>query len=638
MSTQLVSIPIDQRASAAAWAAAFDQLAKPWCSAYEVLARRWGVSVSTVRRKHEDYRAQGIAGLVDARRSPGSRAGITEEFVTYWKTLTERNQRSSKAAYRVFLADWSAGREIPGIDGDQDRTRPPEGCSYENLMRMLDKWGLLVARRGLATAMVLRGPQTLSTREGGWVMRHLMIDDQWHDNFVVDRGDIVRVLEMGALDYFSAKRVAWGTKTRTLREDGKWDHLKESATRMLLAHVLHNIGYSPRGTEIVAEHGTAAVPEYVKRILHDYQLSDLITVRESGIVGKEQALAHQAGVGKGNFRFKASLESQHNLIRNELAALPGQTGLSPERRPEQTHGVLQEAEIVLKVARQLARSHPERLEWLMLPLLEYRSQFEPLLAQVYRVINDRTEHELEGWERCGHMQIQYRLSPTAEQWLGPGEFLALPEASRQMLQQVVVEDSRYFRLQRMSPAAVFARADRELLRIPDYLVAEILGRDLAREQACDEFCFEFEDVAVAPEAVRYRSLIVDAQGREQVLRPDKYMVFVNPFCPSALFVHDAKGVYLGKAERVVRASRGDYDATVEQWRRNAHQLKVVTDPYRARHTQEVREASIRAKRNALVADTTRPLTGTERVQARAQDGAARLAERALEAMENPYEE
>jgi len=207
-----------------------------------------------------------------------------------------------------------------------------------------------------------------------------------------------------------------------------------------------------------------------------------------------------------------------------------------------------------------------------------------------------------------------------------------------MLQQVVVEDARYFRLQRMSPTEVFAKGERELKRIPDYLVAEILGRDLAKEQACDEFCFEFEDVEVCPEPMRFRSLVTDAQGREVVLRPDKYQVFVNPFASGSLFVHDARGVYLGRADRLIRTTRGDYDGVVDQWKRNAHQLKAVMDPYKARHTQEVREASNRARNNALVADTTRPLTAEEKVQARAMDGAARLAERALEAMTNPYGE
>ena len=44
-----------------------------------------------------------------------------------------------------------------------------------------------------------------------------------------------------------------------------------------------------------------------------------------------------AGRGKGNFRFKAALESSGNRIHNDLAdqaLIPGQTGMDVDRRPE----------------------------------------------------------------------------------------------------------------------------------------------------------------------------------------------------------------------------------------------------------------------------------------------------------------
>jgi hypothetical protein len=70
-----------------------------------------------------------------------------------------------------------------------------------------------------------------------------------------------------------------------------------------------DVGYSPRGTMLMLEHGTAALREDVERILYDAS-GGLIRCDRQPIEGKQQALTqYWGGTEGGNFRAKASLES-----------------------------------------------------------------------------------------------------------------------------------------------------------------------------------------------------------------------------------------------------------------------------------------------------------------------------------------
>src|ERR1700677_4418426 len=216
-------------------------------------------------------------------------------------------------------------------------------------MRYLpSKFELAAERRGQNYAIGKCGPQIFTTRVGLHYMSHLMLDDVWHDNFVVfQRQGICRVVELDVLEVFSGALAFWGCKPRLKREDGTFDQSLAKYVPLALAGIFSREGYSPRGTELLLEHGTAAAPERVKKLLSD-ATGKLITARESGITGEEQAVIGWRGQGKGNSRFKALLETHHSLKHNELANLQGQTGLSRETRPEFTHGILEDDDDLLK--------------------------------------------------------------------------------------------------------------------------------------------------------------------------------------------------------------------------------------------------------------------------------------------------
>jgi len=452
-------------------------------------------------------------------------------------------------------------------------------------------------RVGLGSARAKHGPKTFTTRVGLWPMSHLMIDDLWHDNYVIYRGTPCRVLEFDAIDVLSACKIGWGTKPRLPREDGSHEGLPEKFVRMLLAQIFHQFGFAPRGTIILAEHGTAAVPEFIKRILHD-RTGGLIQVRESGMTGKEQAVAGMAqGRGGGNPRFKSSLESLRNLIHNELGALAAQTGSNARlNKPERLDGELKHAQDLLKAVAVLAERNPDRAAMIQLSVLQYHSQFLPLLADVYETINQRDWHELEGWYECGFVVPQLN---DAGQWVCPETLLP---AKREALLALARVDKGYSREQRLSPREVFNRGMGGLTKLPSFVVSEMLGPDFAREVKCANSYFEFEDdeLAAPREVLRYESRILTPDGSEQELPSDSYQVFVNPFDLAQLFVHDAKGRHLGIARRVVPDCKADLTAIQRQFGRNNQRLADLLKPLRERHADTTRTAAQRAAHNAAV--------------------------------------
>ena len=613
--SSLSGLPVDVRTDAYQWNDALNDVSKPIGKALMVLAKRFGVNYATARRKYDDWKDYGIRGLVNCAKAGLKReaflAGLEDgasdamfrnrEFRGYVKALAEKYQRKSRPAHREFCRQWKGGKPIPGLDASLPRTEIPPGCGEDNFYRRVkDCVALEAMRSGLGKAVAKYGPKIFTTRAELWYGSHLMIDDLWHDNFVVFARQIVRVLELDALDVFSGNLETFGCKPRIRRTDGTFENLKEDYARLVVANVLFHRGFSPRGTEILAEHGTAAISERVARILHD-ATKGLIRLRESGITGQEQAIIGWSGQGKGNPRFKAALESLRNLKHNELAAIPAQTGKDRDSRPEYTHGQLVQCSNEIKVLEMLARKHPARAADFRLKLWDYHAQFLPMLMAVYQAINDRDWHDLEGWHKANNVQIQYRTTPTSDQWLTGAEFAALPEVSQQLLLSAAAADKRYIREHRMPPSEVARRDAGTLVKIPPFVVCDILGEDCARElKVAGAYFHEFQDRELDPEALLFESLIITPDGREEQLRDDKYQVFVNPFDLHQLFVCDARLRCLGIARRSVPINRADPEALKAAYGRRSHRLAQLTKPLLERHAEAVREETKRMAHNSAL--------------------------------------
>jgi hypothetical protein len=618
----LGTLPPEVRSEAEQWRDALLAVVKPIQKSLELVARRFGVSIKTARRKYDEFRHSGfdIRVLVNKAKVPEAESAITPEFVGFMKLLVEQNQRKTSPALRRFKKLWRAGATIPGMDNSLPRHQLPAGFSDDNIRRAVrDAFAAAAARRGLGYAVAKYGPQILTTRANLWYGSHLMIDDLWHDNFVVygtkKKHQLVRVLELDALDVFSGYLEDFGCKPRLQREDGSFDNLKEKYARLLVAKVFFQRGFSERGSTILAEHGTAAVSERVARILHD-RSGGKIRLRESGITGEEQAVIGWRGQGKGNPRFKAALESLRNLKHNELGFLPAQTGLDRDHRPEQTHGELVQASEELKVLAELMKKNPARASQFRLRLWDYHSQFTPFLIEAYRELNHRDWHSLEGWEKIlGNILIEYRTTPDAQQFLTNDQFLALPPVSQELLISAAANDPRYINRRRLSPADVKARDCRDLVKLPAWVVCEILADDFLFEDLKVEGAYfrEFRDQERLPdvadgETFLFESVITKPDGSQEQLRDDKYSGFISPFDLNQLFVCDVQKRCLGIAARVKRIDRTDDEALKRAFGHREHRIAELKKPILARHAESVRDETDRLRNNAAVIEDIEGIT------------------------------
>ncbi len=494
-------------------------------------------------------------------------AVLPEAFLQEWKRRCEANQRKCKPAHRALLAQWQRwwrGDRRAALPGYSECPPPgttgkhPDGWSYENLMRHAPPaYDLKAARVGRSAARAML-PLVYTTRADLWVGSHYMFDDLWHDHMVnvLDTAKTGRPLEFGAFDLYSACKFAWGMRVRVEGADGRMQGLKEDMMRMLVAKVLGQDGFSPRGTVLVVEHGTAAIREELEKLLHDLS-GGRITVTRSGMDGGGDALGIYAGRGRGNFRLKAAYESLHGLVHNEFADLPGQTGRNVELRPEALHGLLKHNDALVAAFAGLALERPDLAALLRMPLLEF-SQFLALTMDVYGRINQRVDHRIEGWGANVCCDLRNGV----------------------------------YHVRRLSPQEVWQRGRGALQRLAPEAVALILGPDLGEERHVRGPRFELMCKEVSPDPIIFNTVTVP---------PGKYRAVFNPFQPDRVFFFNARGGLVAEARRVFRISRLDPEALRRAMGEAAHTEAVALGPLRERGALALQQRLEDARHNAAVA-------------------------------------
>lgn len=532
-------------------------------------------SEGTIRKKFYAVKKAGWAALIDRRycgpsawnRRADTSTTLSAADKELVKTYCERYQRSSAAAIRALRGDWVKGI-VTTATAISPETGFPYGWTERNLLRHIPtRFELKNARIGRSAAASER-QLVYTTRANLWVGSHYLFDDIWHDHEinVLDQQKRGRALEFHALDLYSACKFAWGMRVRTEREDGTMEGLKESDMRFLLAHVLGSYGYSAQGTTLVVEHGTAAIRPDLERFLYE-ETGGLIKVARSGMEGAAAAAHQYAGRAKGNFRFKAALESLGNLIHNEMAALPGQTGKDRQHSPEQLHGLLKANDALLRA---IAYLPPERVEMLKWNLLSIQ-QFQVIASEIYQRINDRTEHDLEGWD------MHY------------------------------VPDLRRGGMRRKSPNEVWRPGSRQLTRLRPQAVASILLPDMGEERSVRRGMIETRNGEISGDVLRFDARML-ADG-------ERYHTILNPYAPDALWAFDAAGRFVAACPRITSVDRANIAAVQEACGRAAKAEAEALAPFRARHLKEAREKAANARHNASVVSGA-PITSEERAKAR----------------------
>jgi hypothetical protein len=543
-----------------------------------LIASRFNVSPKTAIKKFYRFKQYGIAGLID-RRAAGPNYWNVEEKIGLsigdretLKTFCEQNQRGNKAAIREMRRQWQRGTVTTDAPLDA-ATGFPRGWSEGNLARYApSEIELAAARQGRSGTDAHRS-LVYTTRRELYVGQYYLFDDIWHDHYcnLLATRQTGRPLEFHGLDLASAYKMCWGMRLRREVADEKnggtkMESLKVEDFRFLLASFLCTHGYNPRGTTLVVEHATTAIDERVEQMLA-LASCGAIKVERGGMVGAAVHAGQYAGRAKGNFRIKAALESLGNLIHNEFAALPGQTGKDRQHAPEQLHGLLKHNDALLWALSQIT---PERAQWLQWDLCTLQ-QFQLIAQEVYARINARTNHNLEGWD------------------------------------ERYVPDRYTGRMRRMSPAEVWTPGARHLRPIGPETAAMIIGKDGGKERPVRKGEIEVMSSELSGDPLRFDAHHLPPRAT--------YLCVLNPFDTKRLTLFDSKGGYVTTLNRIDVPSRDDMEALQRSTGRAEKALNEVLLPMRRRAMKKMRAKRDRALHNHLVTDTSRPFTPEEKLEA-----------------------
>lgn len=596
------------------------------------------LSAKTLMRLYADYRKRGWRALVVAYARKSDYITLPGAFLQFWKQLylDFKVDGSGKQAHRALLdrlAAWRAGdaqSAIPGFGAppqNQLGKEYPAGWSLPNLMRHRPpKMLTALVKKGRSEAKGEYGPLVRRTRRDLEPGEVIMFDDVWQDHDVMYPGSatVVRPLGLVALDVASGKQISWGMRPRLRNEAGTHTALKAFDMEMIVADVLCRFGVHPNGTTFVLENGTANVSRKTAEFLKARFNVDVI---RSGVDRMPAFLGAISGDFKGNSRFKAALESHHNLMHNALSFLPGYTGKN-RTPPEPTQGMKRAYAALIRQATKDGLPESVRNK-LGVGHVDWMTFFEVYGAVLERV-NARTDHDLEGWEK--HLVTEARFSENMP-W---GEFNS--EMFPPAVAEAILANPLTHRVRQLSPSEVWARGAGKLRRVSFAAMGELFCQPDKTDKAktldaralksvSSRHEFEIAPTADDPHEYIFSAEITTPDRRRIILEPgEKYKVLLNPFSGAdELCVYGLDGAYLGssfaKRERVPYTEDASLfpqlGAATKGFARLAHPANTLT--------QNIQEQTKLAAQNNAIA------LAAYREEQRAAEGASNAArERALE--------
>ena len=590
-------------------------------------AARIGQSHQTLYRHYYAWKERGLAGLLPKAKPEVKASGLPVEFVEWFRGEAENhNTDSIPQARRSMMQRLRRGEKIPGLGtwqalyavrfpgvpppqgvgreypGDNIEAIMPSGYSARNLLRCKSELVESTAARQGTFAASKYGPFVFTTRVGLKVGSVYFADDVWHNQNVNWMGGTkaMRPIELCFIDALSAHKFAWGARPRLWNpETQKHEIIKEHEFRFLLAYALcEAAGYRPDGTILWLERGTAAVDETMEKILGSLS-HGAITVKRAPLKDARQVCSIYRSVASGNPRFKAPLESHHNLAHTVLSGVVGQIGRNRDVCPEEIVGRDKTNELMLKIAAVLP---PELGGLLELPYLQWDEYME-CVAAAYDAMAWRTWHKLEGWEACKHFRREFCL-PTSSERIPLDAITDIQPDACEAMQTLLTAHPEYCRIRPMAPIEVWERNKNELRLLPKCAVPLILGPKNGVVRKCpQEAQLTFASRELGPVAHLYGRDYQDESGRERRLQAGtEYLFHINPFSPAReLFVSQPDGAYLGCVPRISVPCRIDQDAAMERIKQTRREWNAMAKRVSGRHlTQLAQQASAMARNTALV--------------------------------------
>lgn len=545
-------------------------------------AGRLKITKSTLYRKRQGFEAQGWRGLINGARASGRASReLPEEFIQFWQVLCADNQRKTAPAYRsLFFDHLIRGTMIPGYHGDWRRIwtdenrgfRIPEHCPYSpdrlvpigwsmrNLARYApDKFMLAASRIGMGHASQYL-PRIPTTRAGLRIGQFYVVDDMEHDvkvNFAGNR-KAYTPLELGALDLLTGHYASWGLKPIRELDNGEREHIRKHYMRALMVHLLCIVGYDPEGCTILGEHGTATLDaDTVKRI--NVFAQGKISFDAGGLQGAPIAKGLFDGRPRGNSRFKAALESHHNLKHNELAHLPGQKGKDWGSAPEDDYGRGKVNNALVKACIALEEARPDLINELSLPYMQF-DRFREFVSLAYDRIANRMDHHLEGFEEAGFTIQEYRMDPSMP-WLPMAQLKELPGPARSAVELVINSNpEKLVNCRYMSPAEAWKQNEGNLTRLSLAAAPDILGPEFGHKATVNDHA----EIVISDPDYRDRKHVFSAgiktlDGAINHLNRKREIIvhLISPIDASFALISSPDGSFLGVAPALTRGCRTD---------------------------------------------------------------------------------
>lgn len=603
-------------------------------------AEELNVSVPTVGRFVRNHKKRGWQALCDGRGT--GTAKVPDGFRDFVIQMHLQCQRSTtgREVQRMIVERWHKWKRtgnkkyaIPGYQSPPPAGPKgyPAGWSEDNILRFRpDEHALSLVRQGSKSAANFL-PSILKTRVGTRFGQVVFFDDQDYDVKVVARGLSQRSLRpqgFNCLDYLSgcfmhqAIRLRWWDT-----EKEQYRTLTQADFTWFVISYLQKHGYrsDDEGTTFVFEHGTATgYNNQSLSTLGGYHNFDeaLAAVTYGCIRVERSGLFNQPAFSgllfrpqsSGNPNFKAPLESMFNLVRNRMAALPGATGRNRDLKPAEQYGQDQYTAQMLKLWERLGDRHKELIRF---PLMT-AEEFGDVATTVYQAINARTDHGLEGWEKCGFVAPQLRFTPDDRSpWMSRNEVAKLPDNMREVMLSNA-EVPGHSRPWKLSPADVAAQFAGELTKLPDHVIPLLIPMEWARPATVkDDRTISIKDQLLGAEAFTYVCRIEDRDGA-RVLKPGtKLLCYLNPYATERLVICKEDGSYLGTIRQQSRAGWMDQDAILEQLKERS-ELKADMDTAVRPHLEGLMRDRAEMKRaNQRLADG-KPVLPDELAEARSE--------------------
>ena len=614
-------------------------------SALHQAAEKWGFSFGSMKRHFYAWKKNGNAALMDLRHETRGHAP-SSPWTECLKHFAEGDLNTTRGGWNRMMAEFRGGAVMPcGIGTWTDvwrRERPwdpvpgncppgwiPRGASYANLVRALREdpdtvFALAASRRGMRAAHAHVLP-VLTTRAGLPVGAIYQFDDVWHNiDIMLPTGKTAQPLEFAGYDVASAFKCASLVKPRFTSEDGTRRNLTEQQFRFLLGFTLCVTGFHKDGVHLVVEHGTTAIREGVERqikLIPGY--GSLISFERSGILSEQVHAGLFTGVGGGNFRRKAMIESSHGVLHNRTASLPGNRGRDAARMHESRDALVRYEE---KTAAALEKwggpGFSARMASGLLSFDEYTAAFR----RAEDALMDDPSHNLEGWN--GREVAEFRLAPDAP-WQNADALLSMEPAQAAAIAAFLSAHPEHRRRRWMTRREVWVAGQADLVRVPLFEMPAFLSDADVRECVVRPGgTFGFRDALYyGRDEMVYRAEARDFAGAVRRFAPGtRLAVKWNPLVSDRVWILDrASGATLGTAPMHSRAPVYDKDAVERALGAQSHDLARKVLPIRGRHQREAEE---RAARIAFNADLLREARGQAPAAAPAPApiGAARPAD------------